>query len=105
MTGSRAACSVTALLLADLGVTKSHSRPYTSDDNLFSESCFKTLKYQPQFPKQFGSIEDAKNFCRAFEPPRVCRRPQLLRGSTDDRLQTAAVFAGSEVVPDHRTGG
>jgi putative transposase len=56
----------TALLLADLGVTKSHSRPYTSDDNPFSESCFKTLKYQPQFPKRFGSIQDAKAFCRAF---------------------------------------
>jgi putative transposase len=56
----------TASLLADLGVTKSHSRPYTSDDNPFSESCFKTLKYQPQFPKQFGSIQDAKAFCRAF---------------------------------------
>ena len=56
----------TALLLADLGVTKSHSRPYTSNDNPFSESCFKTLKYQPQFPKRFGCIEDAKLFCRSF---------------------------------------
>lgn len=56
----------TALLLADLGVTKSHSRPYTSDDNPFSESCFKTLKYQPQFPSRFGCIQDAKAFCRAF---------------------------------------
>ena len=56
----------TALLLADLGVTKSHSRPYTSNDNPFSESCFKTLKYQPQFPKRFGCIEDAKAFCRHF---------------------------------------
>ena len=56
----------TALLLADLGVTKSHSRPYTSNDNPFSESCFKTLKYQPQFPKRFGCIEDAKSFCRCF---------------------------------------
>lgn len=56
----------TALLLADLGVTKSHSRPYTSNDNPFSESCFKTLKYQPQFPKRFGCIEDAKTFCRHF---------------------------------------
>ena len=53
-------------LHADLGVTKSHSRPYTSNDNPFSESCFKTLKYQPQFPKRFGSIEDAKTFCRHF---------------------------------------
>ena len=54
----------TALLLADLGVTKSHSRPYTSNDNPFSESHFKTLKYQPQFPQRFGCIEDAKTFCR-----------------------------------------
>jgi putative transposase len=56
----------TALLLADLGVTKSHSRPYTSDDNPFSEACFKTVKYQPQFPKRFGCTQDAKTFCRAF---------------------------------------
>ena len=56
----------TALLLADLGVTKSHSRPYTSNDNPFSESCFKTLKYQPQFPKRFGCVEHAKTFCRYF---------------------------------------
>jgi len=55
-----------ALLLADLGVTKSHSRPHTSNDNPFSESLFKTLKYQPQFPKRFGRIEDAKSFCRGF---------------------------------------
>ena len=56
----------TALLLADLGVTKSHSRPYTSNDNPFSESHFKTMKYQPQFPKRFGCIQDAKVFCRQF---------------------------------------
>ena len=56
----------TALLLADLGVTKSHSRPYTSNDNPFSESHFRTLKYQPQFPKRFGCIQDAKIFCRHF---------------------------------------
>ena len=53
-------------LLADPGVTKSHRRPYTSNDNLFSKSCFKTLKYQPQFPKCFSCIEDAKTFCRHF---------------------------------------
>jgi putative transposase len=56
----------TAFLLADLGVTKSHSRPYTSNDNPFSESHFKTLKYQPQFPKRFGCIQDAKAFCQQF---------------------------------------
>ena len=56
----------TALLLADLGVTKSHSRPHTSNDNPFSESHFKTMKYQPQFPRRFGCIQDAKTFCRGF---------------------------------------
>ena len=64
--GAPMKANATALLLADLGVTKSHSRPYTSNDNPFSESCFKTLKYQPQFPKRFGCIEDAKVFCRSF---------------------------------------
>jgi putative transposase len=52
----------TALLLADLGVTRSHSRPHTSNDNPFSESQFKNLKYQPQFPRRFGCIEDARGF-------------------------------------------
>ena len=56
----------TAFLLADLGVTKSHSRPHTSNDNPFSESLFKTCKYQPEFPDRFGSIQDAKAFCRRF---------------------------------------
>jgi transposase InsO family protein len=56
----------TACLLADLGVTKSHGRPHTSNDNPFSEAHFKTLKYQPQFPKRFGCIEDARSFCRRF---------------------------------------
>jgi transposase InsO family protein len=53
-------------LLADLGVTRSHNRPHTSNDNPFSESHFKTLKYQPRFPQRFGSIDDARNFCRRF---------------------------------------
>jgi transposase InsO family protein len=56
----------TALMLADLGVTKSHSRPHTSNDNPFSEAHFKTLKYQPEFPERFGCLEDAKDFCRRF---------------------------------------
>jgi transposase InsO family protein len=56
----------TAFLLADLGITKSHSRPHNSNDNPFSESHFKTLKYQPEFPKSFGCIEDARAFCRRF---------------------------------------
>jgi putative transposase len=64
--GSTMKAKATAFLLADLGVTKSHSRPHTSNDNPFSESLFKTCKYQPQFPKSFGSSQDAKAFCRRF---------------------------------------
>lgn len=52
--------------LADLGVTKSHSRPYVSDDNPFSESQFKTMKYRPEFPARFGSLEDARAHGQAF---------------------------------------
>jgi putative transposase len=55
-----------ALLLSDLGVTKTHSRPQVSDDNPFSESQFRTLKYRPDFPDRFGSIQDARAFCRSF---------------------------------------
>jgi putative transposase len=55
-----------ASLLVDLEVTKSHSRPYTSDDNPYSESQFKTMKYRPDFPDRFGSIEDARSHCQAF---------------------------------------
>jgi putative transposase len=55
-----------ALLLSDLGVTKSHSRPHVSNDNPYSEAQFKTLKYCPQFPGRFGSIQDARAFCRRF---------------------------------------
>jgi putative transposase len=55
-----------ASLLVDLEVTKSHSRPHVSDDNPYSESQFKTMKYRPDFPERFGSIEDARAHCRAF---------------------------------------
>jgi len=55
-----------ALLLADLGVTKTHSRPHVSDDNPYSESQFKTLKYRPEFPDRFGSLQDARAFCQPF---------------------------------------
>jgi len=64
--GAPMKAKATAQLLADLGVTKSHSRPHVSNDNPFSESHFKTLKYQPKFPSRFGCIEDAKEFCRDF---------------------------------------
>ncbi len=55
-----------AQLLADLGITKTHSRPHVSNDNPYSEAQFKTLKYCPEFPGRFGSIEDARNFCIDF---------------------------------------
>ena len=55
-----------ALLLSDLGVTKTHSRPYVSNDNPFSESAFKTLKYRPGFPDRFGSEQDARGHTGRF---------------------------------------
>ena len=64
--GSSMKSKAVALLLSDLGVTKTHSRPYVSDDNPYSESQFKTLKYRPEFPNRFGCIEDARLFCRDF---------------------------------------
>ena len=64
--GSSMKSKPVAFLMADLGVTKTHSRPHTSDDNPFSESQFKTLKYRPNFPDRFGSIEDARAFCQSF---------------------------------------
>jgi len=64
--GSSMKSKVVAQLLADLGVTKTHSRPHVSNDNPYSESQFKTLKYCPQFPLQFGSIQDCRAFCQDF---------------------------------------
>jgi putative transposase len=66
--GSSMKSKPVALLLADLGVTKTHSRPHVSDDNPYSESQFKTLKYRPGFPNRFGSIQDARSFCQGFFP-------------------------------------
>ena len=66
--GSSMRSKVVAHLLADLGVTKTHSRPHVSNDNPFSEAQFKTLKYCPGFPERFGSIEDARSFCCNFFP-------------------------------------
>lgn len=58
----------TAQLLADLGITRSLSRPQVSDDNPFSEAQFKTLKYHPGFPGRFASIDEALGYCREFFP-------------------------------------
>jgi putative transposase len=64
--GSSMTSKTVALLLADLGVTKTHSRPHVSDDNPFSEAQFKTLKYRPGFPERFGSIGHSRTHCRDF---------------------------------------
>jgi putative transposase len=64
--GSSMKSKVVANLLADLGVTKTHSRPHVSNDNPYSEAQFKTLKYCPWFPERFGSIQDSRDFCRRF---------------------------------------
>jgi putative transposase len=64
--GSSMKSKCVALMLSDLGVTKTHSRPHVSNDNPFSESQFKTMKYRPEFPARFGSIEDARAFCVKF---------------------------------------
>ena len=73
----------TAFLLADLGVTRSHNRPHTSNDNPFSESHFKTLKYQPRFPKRFGCIRGCQKLLpcllRLVQP-----RPSPFRDRPDD---------------------
>ena len=57
-----------AFLLADLGVIQSHSRPHVSNDNPFSEAQFKTLKYRPDFPARFATIEAARAHCETFFP-------------------------------------
>jgi putative transposase len=64
--GSSMASKPVAFLLADLGVTKTHSRPHTSNDNPYSEAQFRTLKYRPDFPDRFGCLEDARAFCQRF---------------------------------------
>jgi len=66
--GSPMTSKCTAQLLADLGVTRSLSRPQVSDDNPFSEAQFKTLKYHPGFPRRFTGIDHATGHCRSFFP-------------------------------------
>ena len=58
--GSSMKSKAVALLLSDLGIAKTHSRPHVSNDNPFSEALFKTLKYRPVVPERFGAIEDAR---------------------------------------------
>ena len=66
--GSSMKSKPVALLLADLGVVKTHSRPQVSNDNPFSESQFKTMKYRPEFPERFGSVQHGRAFGHVFFP-------------------------------------
>jgi putative transposase len=66
--GAAMTSKVVAFLLAELGVTKTHSRPYVSNDNPYSESQFKTMKYRPEFPERFGCYQDAHRFLTEFFP-------------------------------------
>ena len=66
--GSPMISHTVAQLYANLGVTKSLSRPHTSNDNPFSEAQFKTVKYHPAFPERFGCLDDATKYCRSFFP-------------------------------------
>jgi putative transposase len=64
--GSSMSSKPVAFLLGDLGVTKTHSRPHVSNDNPYSESQFRTLKYRPEFPDRFGCVQDSRAFCQGF---------------------------------------
>ena len=64
--GTSMTSQTVAQLLVDLNVARSHSRPHVSNDNPYSEAAFKTLKYAPAFPGNFGSLADARAFCEAF---------------------------------------
>ncbi len=66
--GSAMRSKPVALLLADRSVTKTHSRRYTSNDNPYSGSQFRTMKYRPEFPDRCGCIQDSRAFCQAFFP-------------------------------------
>jgi putative transposase len=66
--GSSMTSKPVAFLLADLGITQSHSRPHVSNDNPYSESQFKTMKYRPDFPARFASIQHARAHCQVFFP-------------------------------------
>ena len=104
-------------LLIDLEVTRSFSRPHISDDNPYSESQFKTMKYSPQFPERFGSIQDAISFCRCYfnwynHEHRHSGISMLTPASVHEG-RAEAVLAGRQVVldqayeahPERFTGG
>jgi putative transposase len=115
--GSAMTSKPIALLLADLGVTKTHSRPHVSNDNPFSEAQFKTLKYRPMFPEWFGSIQDTRAHCHEFftwyntehhhSGLGLLTPADVHHGHTEQRLSTrAAVRAAAYLAhPERFTAG
>ena len=125
--GSSMTSKPVAFLLADLGVTQSHSRPHVSDDNPFSEAQFKTLKYRPDFPDRFASIEAARLHCQRFfawyndehrhtglglhvpadvhygtadgHPRQACRRPRPPRSTSTPRTVRPQATPATERCP------
>ena len=89
--GSAMTSTTVAELLIDLGVIKSHSRPHTSNDNPFSESHFKTMKYRPQVPERFESVEQARVLFREL----FCWYNHEHRHSGLALLTPATVHAGN----------
>jgi len=95
--GTSMRSKLVAQLLADLGVTKSHSRPHTSNDNPYSEAQFKTLKYHHTFPKTFGCIEDSQTFLRGFFDWYNCQHKHSGIGSvTPEDMHTGRAHAVRE---------
>jgi putative transposase len=115
--GSAMTSKSVAFLLADLGITKTHSRPHVSDDNPFSEAQFKTLKYRPAFPERFGAIQDARAHCHVLFPwyntehhhtgLGLLTPPDVHHGLAEQRVAArAAVLATAYGVhPEHFPGG
>ncbi len=97
--GAAMKSKLVAQLLADLGVTKSHSRPSVSNDNPFSESQFKTMKYRPAFPRRFESFEHAKRFCQEFfEWYNRCHHHSGIAMLTPEQLH----YGEAEAILEHR---
>ena len=89
--GSAMRSKPVALLLADLSVTKTHSRPYTSNDNPYSESQFRTMKYRPEFPDRFGGSTHSPHSITPRSPAGTIS-PATLTGDIPDLLNTSAVM-------------
>jgi putative transposase len=92
-----------AALLVELGVEKSPSRPPTSDDNPFSESHFKTMKYRPEVPLRFGSVEEARDRLRAlflwyYQEPRHCGIAMLTPAMVHQGLGPEVLAARAQIL-------